>query len=357
MPRKRILFPALIMLLLLIIYSQRAPLMLSVMERNLPTIMSTDVAAELGEGLHIAICGAGGPLPDPKRSGACMLVIAGESIIVIDAGSGGARNINRMRLGMGNVDAVMLTHFHSDHIDGLGEVATLRWVSTGNTSPLPVIAPEGVEKIVEGFNLAYSFDVQYRHDHHGDTVAPLSGKGMIAQGFSTPADGEAAIVWDQDGLKVTAFRVSHNPVEPAVGYRFDYLGRSLVISGDTVRSDNLEYFAKDTDLLLHEALSMKLVKLMNRSAEKIGNKVMAKVTYDILDYHTSPVEAAQSAQTAGARHLALYHIVPPIVLPGQAAIYLDGVEQAYQGPTTLTEDGMIFSLPANSTDVLQLSGF
>ncbi|MEH6548821.1 MAG: MBL fold metallo-hydrolase [Pseudomonadales bacterium] len=357
MAKKRVVIPIILILLALTIYTQRANLVLALMERALPNIMAGNPLDELDDGLHVAVCGAGGPLPDPKRSGACLVVIAGDTLLMVDAGSGGARNINRMRLGVGNLDAVLLTHFHSDHIDGLGETATLRWASNANTSPLPVIAPEGVNKIVDGFNLAYSFDMQYRHDHHGDAVAPLSGKGMVAKPFKAPAEGEAAVVWDKDGLKVVAFKVSHNPVEPAVGYRFDYKGRSVVVSGDTMRSDNLELFAKGADLLFHEALSRKLVGMMNQAAQAVGNKVMAKVTYDIIDYHTSPLEAAQSAQAAGVGHLAMYHIVPPIIIPGQDAVYLQGVAEAFSGPTTLTKDGLIFSLVAGNKEVLVKQGF
>ncbi len=357
MNRKRFITLAVLLALLVVIYSQRGTLVMTIMDRGMPTILAGDPAAELGDGLHIAVCGAGGPMPDPKRSGACLMIIAGENRIIVDSGSGGARNINRMRLGIGTIDAVLLTHFHSDHIDGLGEVATLRWAAAANTSPLPVIAPQGVETVVEGFNRSYNFDTQYRHDHHGDTVAPLSGKGMVAQPFPAPEDGESVIVWDQDDLKVTAFEVDHKPVTPAVGYRFDYRGRSLAISGDTIRSANLEHFSRDVDILFHEALNMEMINTMNKSAQSIGNPVIAKVAYDIVDYHTSPVDAAKSAAAAGAKHLALYHIVPPIIFPGQAAAFMAGVNQVYDGPTTLTEDGMIFSLPANSTAINTSNGF
>jgi ribonuclease Z len=257
-----------------------------------------------------------------------------------------------MQFPIGDVDAVVLTHFHSDHIDGLGETATLRWAGGDNTSPLPVIGPTGIDKVVDGFNMAYSHDMNYRHDHHGDTVAPISGFGLVAQPFDTPAIGSGTVVWDKDGLLITAFSVDHEPASPAVGYRIDYKGRSVVVSGDTAKSKNLEFFAKDADLLLHEGLSPRLVMLMNKAAVKVGNAGVAKITIDILDYHASPAEAAESAQTANVNHLALYHIVPPLILPGQDLVYLEGVDEAFDGPTTLTQDGTIFSLPANSTEVI-----
>ncbi len=332
-------------------YNFRGTLIKPVLERAIPQMMSTTILEELGDGLHVAMCGAGGPMPDPKRSGACMIIVAGDNLLMVDSGSGGPRNVGRMRLPIGEIDAVLLTHFHSDHIDGLGETATLRWAAGANTSPLPIIGPTGVSQVVNGFNMAYLQDTVYRHDHHGDTVAPLSGKGMTAQPFATPASGESVEVWNQDGLVITAFGVDHEPVRPSVGYRLEYQGRSVVISGDTAQSSNLELFSQDADLLLHEALSRTLVGMMNTAAKQTNNAVIEKVTFDILDYHASPTEAAQSAEKAGVTHLALYHIVPPIIVAGQDQIFMEGVDNAFSGTTTLTEDGMIFSLPANSGEV------
>ena len=117
--------------------------------------LQTNLPASLPDGLHVLVCGAGGPLADPKRSGPCVAIIAGETVVVIDSGSGAGRNLGRFGLAPSNVDALFLTHFHSDHIDGLGEVAMLRWAGSGRTSPLPVHGPAGVEEIVEGFNIAY----------------------------------------------------------------------------------------------------------------------------------------------------------------------------------------------------------
>ena len=135
----------------------------------------------------------------------------------------------------------------------------LRWVNAASTAALPVLGPTGTAEVVAGFNAAYRFDAAFRHAHHGDTVAPLAGTGMVAREFALPAANESVTVLERDGVRVTMFAVDHAPVSPAVGYRIEYGGRSLVLSGDTKRSPNLEAMAKGTDLLVHEALSPELV--------------------------------------------------------------------------------------------------
>ena len=323
-----------------------------IMEKGLEARMNGNVVDELEDGLHMAICGAGGPMPAPNASGPCVMVIAGQRVFVVDVGTDSPRNIGRMGYQIGDVEAVFLTHFHSDHLDGLGELATLRWAAGDHTSPLPVHGPRGVEKVVEGFNLAYSHDFIYRNEHHGDSVAPLSGAGMQAKVFDKPAEGELAVLIDDGTLKVEALAVQHNPVEPAVGYRFQYKERSILITGDTIKSANIEHFAQGVDLLVHEALAPNLVKLMNKVASETGNEVMAKVTHDILDYHASPVEAAETAKAADVGHLVYYHIVPPLVMPGQKALYLNGADKVFE-PYSIGEDGLSFSLPAGSDEIVK----
>jgi ribonuclease Z len=112
-----------VLLVALALWALRAPIAVRVMERVLARNMAADPLAELPDGLHVLLCGAGGPLPDPVRSGPCVAVVAGRTMVLVDAGSGGARNLGRMQLPPGLAEALFLTHFHSDHIDGLGEIA------------------------------------------------------------------------------------------------------------------------------------------------------------------------------------------------------------------------------------------
>ncbi len=348
--KKSVILLAVVAVLGLLAYSQRSLILTRVMERGLEARLGADIIDTYADGLHVALCGAGGPLPAPKASGPCIAIVAGKTLFLVDAGTDGVRNLTRMGYQPGTIAAVFLTHFHSDHIDGLGEAATLRWVGNGNKSPLPVYGPPGVERIVNGFNEAYAQDFVYRQEHHGDLVADLKGAGMLARPFAKPAQGSLTTVYEQDGLTVEALAVDHLPVDPAVGYRFTYKGRTVLVSGDTNKSDNIETYAQGVDLLVHEALAPNLVNMMHEAAEKAGLPIMAKVTHDILDYHASPVEAAETARDAGVGHLLYYHIVPPLIFPGQKTLFLNGADAIFPD-YTIGEDGTTFFLPANSTAI------
>ena len=345
---------AILLLLVLVAYLLRGPILLRVMERTAAANLSTNLVAELPDGLHVLLCGAGSPLPDPKRSGPCTAVIAGKRLFVVDAGGGSARvmgNNVSVRLPQGEIEGILLTHHHSDHIDGLGEVVMQRWAQGGHSSPVPVYGPEGVAEVVDGVNRAYRLSQGYRVAHHGDSVVPASGAGAVARPFAEPADGESHAVLDDGDLRVIAFRVDHEPVSPAVGYRFDYKGRSVVISGDTTKSPNLERFAKDADVLVHEALAAHMVEPLTDAARAAGRDRIAKITLDILDYHTTPVEAAEIARDAGVRHLVYNHIVPPLPFGPMEELFVEGVDEVYDGPVTVGRDGTLIRLPSGSESI------
>ena len=304
------------------------------------------------DGLHAGLCGTGSPMADINRTGPCIAVVAGKHLFIVDSGAGSTRNMILMGFQAGRIDAVLLTHFHSDHIAGLGELMLQHWGTGGIATPLDIIGPEGVEAVVAGFNKAYSLDTGYRIAHHGPETMVPSGAGGIARPFRLgDAEDASTIVYDRDGVKITAFTVDHRPVVPAVGYRFDYKGRSLVVSGDTVYSPSLVAHAKNADLLLHEALCPKLVKMIGAQAHVSPVPSLKRVASDILSYHASPEDAARAAQQADVRHLALVHLIPPLPSRLMISLFLGDAQKMYDGPITMGVDGMLFSLPAGSREI------
>jgi len=305
-----------------------------------------DILAE--EGLYAVLCGTGSPLPDVHRAGPCIAVSAGKHFFIVDAGQGSTRNALLMHLPLEKADAILLTHFHSDHIADLGEMMLQRWTRSSSQTPIDVIGPAGVEQVVGGINLAYRLDTGYRVAHHGPETMPPTGAGGIARPFELPAEpGASVAVFDQDGLRVTAFRVDHRPVVPAVGYRFDYTGRSLVISGDTVYSESLLEHAKGADVLFHDALNAAMIQLVNASAALVNLPSAAKVTHDIPSYHATPEDAARIAAEAHVKHLILYHVIPPFprLLKN---LFIGDARRYFKGPLTVGEDGMRVFLPEGS---------
>ncbi|WP_446653997.1 MBL fold metallo-hydrolase [Blastomonas sp.] len=310
-----------------------------------------DATAGLPDGLHVILCGTGSPLPDPDRSGPCTLVLAGKQLFLVDAGSGAGRRIGEIGVPLGRVDATLLTHFHSDHIDGLGEVLMLRWAASGRKQPMPVYGPQGVERVVSGFDTAYTADYGYRIAHHGADIMPRSGAGARALTINSVAD--PLPVYNRGGVKISAFRVKHDPVEPALGYRFEYKGRSVVISGDTAPTSTVVRACNGCDVLVHEVLNPAMVGRISESAAARGDRRIAKIMSDIPGYHSSPVAVAGIARTGKARMLVFTHIVPRMPSRLLHPYFLRGVAKAYPGKVVMGEDGMQISLPAGSDRIEQ----
>lgn len=305
---------------------------------------------DMPDSLSVALCGSGSPMPDPTRAGPCTAVLAGDRLFVADIGDGGTKNLSLMNLPPAKVEAIFLTHFHSDHIGGLGELMLQRWAGGSNATQVPVYGGLGVEKVVTGFMAAYDQDRGYRIAHHGPTIVPPTGFGGAPHPFDAKRGAPDVIVFQDKDLKVTAFPVEHQPVEPAVGYRFDYKGRSLVISGDTALSPRLEAASKSADLLVHEGLSPNLVGIQHQAAIKAGNKTITAITHDILSYHTSPEDAAGLAQRAGVKELLFTHVIPPLPMRALEGPFLGRSRQIFHGPIQVGRDGDMISLPVGTSD-------
>jgi ribonuclease Z len=299
------------------------------------------------DALRVLLCGSSSPLPHRDRAQACVAVFAAGRMWIVDTGPGSWNNLALWRLPGRRIGAVLLTHFHSDHIGDLGEYDMMTWVA-GRPAPLRVFGPPGVERVVAGFEEAYAVDTRHRIAHHGADFLPEDVGRMQARPIVAPG-----VVLEEDGLTITAFPVDHRPVVPAVGYRFDYAGRSVVVSGDTVEHPGLIEAARNADVLLHDALASHVVSAIGQAAAKAGRDRIAKITTDILDYHATPMEAAAAADEAGVRLLVFYHLVPPPPNRIFEPVFVRGVDAVRPDGWILGDDGLLVELPVGS-DALEI---
>ncbi|HVK80008.1 MAG TPA: MBL fold metallo-hydrolase [Verrucomicrobiae bacterium] len=323
----------------------RADIATRIVQRAATQALSGSLTDDLPDGLHAVFCGTGSPFPDRSRAGPCFAAIAGGHVFVFDAGEGAAETLSLMGVSPGSVERVFLTHLHSDHFDGLAPMALQHWVNASAQSPLVVSGPEGTARVVAGLNEAYTIDSTYRIAHHGERVVPPSGFGLAATEFVFPAGQADLIVYDADGVRITAFPVNHAPINNAVGYRIDYAGRSIVVSGDTARADSVERAAQGVDLLVHDVLSMQLNTIMGEAANANGRQNIGAVIHDVRSYHASPEDAGAVAQAAGVGALAMTHLVPPTPVPGLDAVFVRAARSTFNGPVWAMRDGDVVSLP------------
>jgi len=356
MNRPWLIAAGIVLALVVAAWQWRVPLTMAVLPMVAAQRLGIDTSRELPDGLHVGLCGTGSPFPDEHRSGPCTLVLAGQRLFVFDAGNGAARNIGKMGFNHGQIDTVFLTHFHSDHIDGLGELLLQRWVAGANRSPVPVHGPSGVAQVIDGLMMAYRQDQGYRVAHHGDATVPASGFGAQSRPFTTTG-GEPVVLLRDDTLEISAFAVDHAPAHPAVGYRIRYKGRSVVLSGDTSRSDVVQRAADGADLLLHDALSVPMLAVLREAARSQGRNHLVKIFDDITNYHSTPEQAATTARDARVRYLVLHHIVPPLPFTALEKTFLAGAPAIFDGPLRVGRDGDLLSLPAGSTDIVLRNSF
>ena len=215
-----------------------------------------DNTALLGDdALRVALCGTSAPLPSPDRAKACVAVMAGGKMYIVDSGPESTKNLMMWGVPLGQVAGVFLTHFHSDHIGDLGELNLQTWVGA-RPAPLAVYGGPGVEQVVAGFNTAYAQDDVYRIAHHTPQVLSPATARMVAHTVAMPATGpRTAVVLDDGQMKITAIETNHAPVSPAYAYRFDYRGRSVVVTGDTTADPRLVAGARGADILVSEAMN------------------------------------------------------------------------------------------------------
>ena len=292
--------------------------------------------------LHIFLLGSGGPFNNEKRVSSSIAVIAGGEFLLFDVGPGTYRNADLLRLPVVQLSGIFISHFHSDHIGDLGEVNIMSWAS-GRTKPLEVFGPKGVDKVVNGFKMAYEYDTRYRIAHHGEEIVPPEAGVPISKTITIQDSNERELCFDRNGLKIYAFEVDHSPVNPAVGYRIEYQGVIVAITGDTIKTENLVKHCNNADILFSEAISFDLLNNMVALVEKINPRT-AKILTDIQTYHMNPVSAAKLAKEAHVKKLVFVHITPPLLNKNVEDIYLNGVADVFDGEVILGEDRMKFSI-------------
>jgi ribonuclease Z len=267
--------------------------------------------------LHLILLGTGYPYPTAERAGPSCAVIAGKKVFIIDAGRGTVMRLAATGIQWSAIEAVFLTHLHSDHIDGLPDLYHSTW-QFGNPEPFRLYGPKGTKGIADGMLQFYGPDIHIRRD----LTEMIPGDGAkieareILQGVVYEIPGE---------LRITAFTVDHHPVEPAFGYRFDSGQHSIVITGDTRPNSNLVRYAEGADILVHEAYV--------RPDSSAGPENAAH--WSIYDYHTSAKEAGETAEKAGVKMLVLTHLIPA---SADEKHFLDEAQKAFSGVTIVGRD-------------------
>ena len=245
------------------------------------------------ESTSVILLGTGMPRPDPKASGPSTAVKVGSRVFVVDAGPGTECQLRAAELPIDGPTALFLTHLHSDHTLGYPDLIFTSWVM-GRKKPMPVYGPSGLKRMTDHLMEAYAEDIRVRID---------GLEGLPAEGCKVDVHEICeGPVYNNHGVRVTAFPVKHGNWRKAYGYRFDTPDRSVVISGDTRPCESLAQAAKGVDVLVHEVYPESEVP--TGSSEDDRNWVRY-----LREFHTSDVELGALAARIKPKLLILTHIV------------------------------------------------
>jgi len=276
--------------------------------------------------IAVTLLGTGSPMPSPDRAGPASLITAGgapdSEHYLVDAGRGVLMRLAAVGLGAPDLTAVLITHLHSDHITDLNDVITTRWIMTFTPTPLTIIGPVGTKSVVDHLLASLEPDIEYRLAHHEDLDhRPPVTVVEVSEGPIRLPDGQGGLV------EISCAQTDHRPVEPSVGFRFDFDGAGVVVAGDTVPCLGLDELCAGADALVHTAIRKDIVAT-----------VPLQRMQDTLDYHSSPEEAAQTAARASVATLILTHYVPPMPVSGTADDWRALAAAHFDGAVELGDD-------------------
>lgn len=292
--------------------------------------------------LHVFTLGTGSPQLGGGRMPVANAVIAGDEFLLIDAGEGASRTMGELGLPVRGITGVFITHWHSDHFAGLGQVLNQSW-NADRRHEVQVHGPEGVERVMLGLEQMYRDDIRYRSAGDVESNDPTVALGTPTI-VSIPAGRPSATVFDRNGVVVRAFHVDHGHVKPALGYRVEYNGKSVVFSGDTLASPLVAAAARDSDLLVHEAVNTRMMRNAIAALRDLGSEVDARRAEGVIGYHADTIGVAKVAAEAAVGRLVLTHLIPATSNPLFERLFVSGMSEYYEGPIVVATDGQHFAL-------------